>query len=134
MDAMEHQRKSDRAFLDRCLHCAILRIEAPHEANLDEPPSGCGFRIELHEPLVRHFEAAQEAYRGHDLDLAQAHLERIQEFAPKHVGTRKALEKVHQARAATDKARAAWENARAAGRWMAANEALEVWDGRGKIS
>ena len=45
MNAVEHERKSDRAFSDRLLHRAILRIETAHEANLNKPPSECGFRI-----------------------------------------------------------------------------------------
>ena len=46
--------------------------------------------IELHEPMVRHFEAAQQAHRARDFAAALAHLHRVQEFAPQHVGTRKA--------------------------------------------
>jgi hypothetical protein len=46
MDAVEHQRKSDRPGRDRRFHSAILRIEAAHEAKLDEPSSERGFRIE----------------------------------------------------------------------------------------
>ena len=46
MDAVEHQRRSDRALLDRLLHRAILRVETAHEPDLDEPSSEGGLRVE----------------------------------------------------------------------------------------
>lgn len=121
-----------RATKPECKHCrAPLRWDCPicHKSRwVDEPRCLCGFALEQVEPLVRRFEAAQQAFRARDLDAAQAHLERIQDFAPKHVGTRKALEKVRQHREELDRARAAWESARASGHWVAAGKAIEGWE------
>ena len=46
MDAVKHQRRSDRAFPNGVLHGAILSIETAHESDLDEASSKGGFRIE----------------------------------------------------------------------------------------
>lgn len=114
-----------------CRHCrASLRWDCPicRKAHwVDEPRCPCGFRIELREPLVLHFQAAEHAYKQRDLDTALAHLKRIQEFAPRHVGTSKAVERVLKRRGVIDRARGEWEAAKAAGRLVAAREAFETW-------
>lgn len=120
-----------RAAKPECRHCrASLRWDCPickKPRWVDEPRCPCGFRVELRDPLVRHFEAAQHAFRERDAESARVHLERIQEFAPQHVGTRKALEKVRQRLEAIDRARAAWQTVRAGGQWVATRKAIEVW-------
>jgi hypothetical protein len=114
-----------------CRHCrADLLWKCPvcqRQRWVDEPRCACGFRIELAEPMVRHFEAAQHAFRVRDLDAAQAHLERVQEFAPHHVGARKGIAKIRERRAEIDRAKAAWETATATGRLVAAREAVGAW-------
>lgn len=114
-----------------CRHCrGGLRWGCPickKEHWVDEPRCVCGFRVELREPLIRHFEAATRAYRSRDIDRAKGHLERIQEFAPKHVGTRKALERIEHRQAEVERARAGWESARVAGRLVAAFDGFELW-------
>ncbi len=73
-----------------CRHCgAPLRWACPLcKAThwVDEPRCACGFRVELREPLMMHFEAAQVAFRARDLRPALAHLERVRVIAPQHVG------------------------------------------------
>jgi len=69
MNAVEHQRKSDHACLDCLLHGAILLIEAPHEADLDEPFSERGFRIEDCRTIGfggRHWLLAEDRLAGPD--------------------------------------------------------------------
>ncbi|WP_074312018.1 hypothetical protein [Singulisphaera sp. GP187] len=114
-----------------CRHCrASLHWDCPICKKphwVDEPRCPCGFRVELRDPLIRHFEAATRAYKTRDLETALRHLQRIQEFAPKHVGTRKAMERIQHRLADINRARAAWESARTAGRLVAALEALELW-------
>ena len=69
MDAVKHQRRSDRAFLDRLLHCAILRIETAHEPDLDEPFSKGGFRIEDRRAIGfrrRHWLLAEDRFSSPD--------------------------------------------------------------------
>ena len=114
-----------------CRHCrASLRWDCPICKKphwVDEPRCPCGFQVELRDPLIRHFEAATRAYKTPRPRDGARHLQRIQEFAPKHVGTRKAIERIQHRLAEIDRARAAWESARTAGRLVAALEALELW-------
>lgn len=114
-----------------CRHCrAPLRWDCPICRKghwVDEPRCPCGFRVELREPLLRHFEAAQHAYKRRDLDAALAHLRRIEEFAPRHNATRKAIQRVHQRQAEIERLHQAWESARAAGKLIAARDAIERW-------
>lgn len=94
---------------------------------VDQPRCGCGFRIEHVEPLVRHFEAAQEAYRVQEYSTALVHLSRVREFAPSHVGARKGIEKVRERLAEIDRAKSDWERARAERRLVAGKAAVEAW-------
>jgi len=103
--------------------CAVCR----KSRWVDEPRCACGFRLEWREPLIRHFEAARQAFRERRNETAQVHLQRILEFAPGHVGTRKALEKLSERQEQIERARAAWETARAAGHWFSARKAVEAW-------
>ncbi len=67
MDAVEHQRRSDRALLDCFLHCSVLRVEAAHEPDLDEPPAEGGFRIEDRRAIRfgrRHRLLAEDRFAG----------------------------------------------------------------------
>jgi tetratricopeptide (TPR) repeat protein len=114
-----------------CRHCgASLRWECPsckRERWVDEPRCACGFAIELHEPMVRHFEAAQQAHRARDFAAALAHLHRVQEFAPQHVGTRKAVERVKLRMAEIEQARAAFGLEFSRRHLVAALEVLRQW-------
>ena len=94
---------------------------------VDEPRCACGFRIELREPLVTHFEAAQQAFRTRDYAAALAHLKRVQELATKHVGARNGIAKVKEKVAAIDRSKAAFELAKAAGRLFSAKSFAEAW-------
>ncbi len=77
----------------RCRHCgASLKWDCPickRNQWVDERRCTCGFRQALCEPLVRHFEAAQQAFRNFDLARAMEHLERVQEFAPNLAGAQR---------------------------------------------
>jgi hypothetical protein len=69
MDAVKHQRRSDRALLNRLLHGPISRIEATHEPDLDEPSSEGGFRIEDRRTIGlgrRHRLLAEDRFAGSD--------------------------------------------------------------------
>ncbi len=114
-----------------CRHCREpLRWDCPICRNvrwIDESRCPCGFRLEWRDPLLRHFEAARQAFRERRLEVSRAHLQRILEFAPQHMGTRKALERLSERQEQTERARAAWETARAAGQWVAAKKAVDAW-------
>ncbi len=116
-----------------CRHCrASLRWECPscrerHWA--DEARCPCGFERRYLEPLLRHFEAAQHAYRARDYEASLGHLDRIRAFAPHHVGARKAAEKVQGRLAEVASARADYELARSRGHLVAARQALLGWGG-----
>ena len=114
-----------------CRHCdALLQWTCPvcrRSRWVDEPRCVCGFRVEFLDPLIKHFEAAQQAYRNRDYALALGHLKRVQEYAPKHAGARKGMERVKEKVAAMDKSRAAFEIARAGGRLVEAKAAAESW-------
>ena len=70
----------------RCRHCgSSLKWDCPvckRHSWVDERRCACGFRQALREPVVRHFEAAQNAFRNFDLEKALEHLERVQALAP----------------------------------------------------
>jgi len=114
-----------------CRHCgAELHWVCPvcrRVRWVDEPRCVCGFPVESGEPLVRHFEAAQDAFRGRDYGSAFAHLRRVQELAPKHAGARKAVEKVKERVAEVDAARAAYEVAKGGVQLLAARRAVLAW-------
>jgi len=115
----------------RCRHCgASLKWTCPIcKQNLwvDERRCACGFRQALSEPLVRHFEAAQNAFRNFDLARALEHLERVQEFAPNLAGARNGVLKIRQRQADIARVHLAYETARTGGRLSAARAALEAW-------
>jgi hypothetical protein len=114
-----------------CRHCggplrwACPLCKATHW--VDEPRCACGFRLELLGPLTMHFEAAQVAFRARDLRPALAHLERVRDIAPQHVGARKGIEKVHERLVALERAQADLESARAAGKLVSARKMAEAW-------
>ena len=114
-----------------CRHCGeSLRWECPicHRNRwVDEGRCACGFRLELREPMLRHFEAAQGAHRARDYASALAHLHRIQEFAPDHPGTRKAVEKVKSRLAQIERARSEVEQQLARRHLLAAQKAVRGW-------
>ena len=114
-----------------CPHCrASLHWTCPvcqRSHWVDQPRCTCGFRVELREPLVRHFEAAQQAFRSKDFAAAVAHLRRVQELAPRHVGARKGIERVKERVAEVDAARAALEVARGGSKLVEAKRAVTAW-------
>ncbi|MEW4567349.1 hypothetical protein AB1L88_05725 [Tautonia sp. JC769] len=114
-----------------CRHCGdSLRWECPicHRDHwVDEPRCPCGFRLELREPMLQHFEAAQRAHKARDYASALAHLHRIQEFAPDHPGTRKAVEKVKERLAQIEHTRSSFEQDLARRHLVAAQVALRKW-------
>ncbi len=114
-----------------CRHCrAPLQWGCPvcqRERWVDEPRCPCGFPLELREPLVLHFEAAQHAFKVRDYEAAKSQLERVQELAPKHVGARKGLEKVHERLAAVDQARSGFESNMIRRQLVAARTSLGSW-------
>ncbi len=114
-----------------CRHCgASLNWTCPACQRVkwaDESRCTCGFRAEQREPLVRHFEAAQHAFRAREYETALAHLQRVQEFAPKHVGARKGIMKIREKQAEIEKARTSWESAFASSKLQAARAAVVAW-------
>jgi hypothetical protein len=115
----------------RCRHCGTsLKWTCPIcKQNLwvDERRCVCGFRQALQEPLVRHFEAAQNAFRNFDLARALEHLERVQQFAPNLAGARNGILKVRQRQAEISRVQLAYQTARTGGRLASARGALEAW-------
>ena len=114
-----------------CRHCrASLRWDCPlcrRQYWVDEPRCGCGFRLADREPLIRHFEAAQHAFKAREFETAVTHLKRVQDLAPNHVGARKGIEKVQQRLAEIDRVTAELETAVAGARLVAACAALSAW-------
>ncbi len=114
-----------------CRHCgASLQWDCPvcrRSRWVDEPRCACGFALADLEPLVRHFEAAQHAHKTRDYHAALAHLRRVQEFAPRHVGARKGIERIKERLAEIDRARGAFEADRARGHLASARAAVEGW-------
>jgi len=121
-------RKSSTA---RCRHCgASLKWDCPAcKRNLwvDERRCACGFRQALAEPLARHFDAAQQAFRTFQLDRALEHLERVRELAPNHAGARNGIARVRKRQAGIARVQLAYQIARAGGRLFAARAAVEAW-------
>jgi hypothetical protein len=115
----------------RCRHCgAALKWDCPvcrKSYWVDERRCTCGFRLAFREPLLRHFEAAQRAYRNYDLEGALEHLARVQELAPNLPGARNGVSRVRQRQAEIARVKSAYETARAGGRLIAARAALETW-------
>ena len=121
-------RKSGSA---RCRHCGTsLKWDCPvckSHLWVDERRCGCGFRQAFREPLLRHFEAAQNAFRNFDLERALEHLDRVQEFAPNLAGARNGVAKIRQRQAAIARVQIAYQAARSGGRLAAARGAVEAW-------
>ncbi len=121
-------RKANSA---RCRHCGTsLKWDCPvckRKAWVDERRCECGFRQALREPVVRHFEAAQHAFRSFDLPGALEHLARVQAFAPNLPGARNGIAKVRQRQADIARVQLAYETARAGGRLVSARGAVEAW-------
>ena len=121
-------RKANAA---RCRHCGTsLKWDCPvckRKAWVDERRCECGFRQALREPVVRHFEAAQHAFRSFDLAAALEHLARVQVFAPNLPGARNGIAKIQQRQADIARVQLAYETARAGGRLVSARGAAEAW-------
>ena len=66
--------------------------------------------------MVRHFEAAQQAFRNFDLPGALEHLDRVQAFAPNLAGAKNGIAKIRQRQADIARVQLAYETARAGGR------------------
>ena len=115
----------------RCRHCgASLMWDCPvckRAQWVDHKRCACGFRRALREPLVRHFEAAQHAFRNFDLARALEHLERVQEFVPNLAGARHGIAKIRQRQIDITQAQLAYQTARTGGRLVAARAAVETW-------
>jgi hypothetical protein len=115
----------------RCRHCgASLKWNCPVcRANLwvDERRCACGFRLAFREPLLRHFEAAQCAFRNFDLERSLEHLARVQELAPKLAGARKGVAMVRERQADIARFKLAYETASAGNKLVAARAALDAW-------
>jgi tetratricopeptide (TPR) repeat protein len=120
-----------KAGTSRCPHCgASLRWDCPvcrRSPWVDEPQCACGFRMAMRETVVRHFDAAQRAFRGFDFDGAAEHLGRVLELAPEHAGARNGLTRVKQRQADLARLRLAYQSARAGNRLAAARSAVESW-------
>jgi len=114
-----------------CRHCrATLRWSCPSCRQVrwvDEVRCGCGFPLELREPLVRHFEAAQQAHRAREFAAALEHLGQVQRYAPNHAGARKGVETVRRQMAEAEEARSVSEAARARRHLVAAHAAILTW-------
>ncbi len=120
-----------KASMARCRHCgASLKWDCPVCKKglwVDERRCSCGFRQAFAEPLVRHFEAAQNAFRNFELDLALEHLARVLEFAPTLAGARNGVAKIRQRQAAITRVKLAYQTARDGGRLVSARAAVEGW-------
>jgi hypothetical protein len=120
-----------KAALARCRHCgASLKWDCPvckRTQWVDERRCACGFRRALCEPLTRHFEAAQQAFRNFDLERALEHLARVQEFAPNLAGARNGIARIRERQADIARVQLTYETARAGGRLVSARAAAEAW-------
>jgi hypothetical protein len=127
----EFSRAAQNAAAAHCRHCnASLRWDCPvcqRSQWVDEPRCACKFPLEFREPLIRYFEAAQHAHKVRDYAAALACLEKVQQFAPHHVGARKGVEKVKERLAEIDQAKAAFQVEKSRRRLVAARAALETW-------
>jgi tetratricopeptide (TPR) repeat protein len=120
-----------KASSTRCPHCGTsLRWDCPvcrRTPWVDEPQCACGFRMAMREPVIRHFEAAQQAFRGFEFTGAIEHLERVLELAPDYTGARNGLARVRQRQADLARLKLGYHTARAGGRLAAARLAVEAW-------
>jgi len=97
----EFSRAARDAAAAHCRHCgASLRWGVP---GLPADPMGrraevrpASSRSSFRDPLIRYFEAAQHAHKIRDYAAALAYLQKVQQFAPHHVGARKGVEKVKE--------------------------------------
>lgn len=123
--------RADVAAAGQCKHCRnTLRWECPickAGAWVDEPTCRCGFALEHLEPMVRHFAAAQRAFRLRHLGEAMSHLRLVQTYAPRHVGARNGLEKLQNQIGSIRKLRSDFARERAAGNLVAARAVLDRW-------
>ena len=114
-----------------CQFCqAALRWECPRCQRghwLDERRCDCNFSRDNVQPLIEHFEAAQQAFRLRRFREALLHLRQVQKYAPTHVGARKGLEKIQQQIGEIRRVRAAYTQEVAAGRLVAAMAEIEHW-------
>jgi tetratricopeptide (TPR) repeat protein len=121
-------RKSTTA---RCRHCGgSLKWDCPvckRNQWVDERRCACGFRQSLAEPVIKHFDAAQRAFRTFQLERALEHLERVRQLAPDHAGARSGIVRVRQRQAGLLKVQLAYQTAKAGGRLFAARAAVEAW-------
>jgi hypothetical protein len=120
-----------KAATARCRHCGTsLKWNCPmckRVAWIDERRCDCGFRQAYREPVVRHFEAAQQAFRNFDLTSALEHLAHVQRFAPNLAGANNGLAKIRQRQTDIARVQLAYELARAGGRLVSARGAVEAW-------
>jgi len=120
-----------KATTARCRHCgASLKWNCPickRVAWVDIGRCDCGFRQALREPVIRHFEAAQQAFRNFDLPGALEHLAKVQAFAPNLAGAKNGIAKIRQRQADIARVQLAYETARAGGRLVSARGAVEAW-------
>jgi hypothetical protein len=114
-----------------CRHCrAPLQWSCPSCKRVrwvDEPRCVCGFPLENLEPLLRHFEAAEQAHRAREYSTALEHLSRVQQLAPSHVAARKGIETIRRHIRETEDARSSFEQARAQRKLVAARTAVLAW-------
>jgi len=114
-----------------CRHCrATLQWDCPvckRSRWVDEPRCACGFPLALRDPLLKHLEAAQHAHKVRDYDAAVAHLRRVLEFAPRHTGARRGIERIKERLAEIDRTRGSFEAERARRHLLAARQAVEAW-------
>jgi hypothetical protein len=99
--------------------------QKPHMVDVSR--CSCGFLLVNREPMLRHFEAAQHAHKIRDYDAALAHLQEVQHYAPRHVGARKAIEKLKERIGTIDRLRQTYATEFARKHLVAAREAAEGW-------
>ncbi len=116
-----------------CRFCgASLRWKCPlcqRNRWVDDARCACGFPQSLREPLLRHFEAAQQAFKAFDYEESVAHLKRAQEIAPTFAGARKGLGIVKQRLAEIDRVRHEFQAELAARRVFATIDLIKAWGG-----
>ncbi len=121
-------RKSATA---RCRHCGgSLKWDCPvckRNQWIDERRCACGFRQALAEPLTRHFDAAQQAFRTFQLDRAARASRAGAGVGAQPRRARNAIARVRQRQAGLLKVQLAYQAAKAGGRLFAARAAVEAW-------
>jgi hypothetical protein len=127
----EFSRAARDAAAAHCTHCgASLRWECPvcqRSQWVDETRCACKFPLEFREPLVRYFEAAQHSHKVRDYSSALAYLQKVQQFAPHHVGARKGIDKIKERLAEIDQAKTSYQLERSRRHLVAARSALDAW-------